>query len=67
MPKAAPRYLLIAAMLLLLVNHPLLSTANKMRLISGIPLLYLYIGCVWVLSIVLLYITTRQIQKESDE
>lgn len=67
MSKAAARYVLIAILLMLLVNYPLLSAANKLVFIGNVPLLYLYIGTVWVLAIALLAITTRQHIRESDE
>ena len=61
------RYLLIAILLLLLVNYPLLSAANKEVFVAGIPLLYLYLGIVWGLAILVLYLTTRQYQYQDDE
>jgi len=67
MPQAPSRYLLIAMLLLLLVNYPLLSAANKPVFIGGFPLLYLYIGAIWVLAIILLYLTTRYYQKQGHE
>lgn len=67
MPRHAPRFLLIAALLLLLVNYPLLSAANKARLVGGIPLLHLYTGAVWGLGIALLYGTARRTPGNSDD
>lgn len=66
MPKNAPRFLLIAVLLLLLVNYPLLSAANKPRLVGGFPLLHVYLGAVWGLGIALLYLTVRA-SKSSDD
>ncbi len=57
--KKAPRYALIAVLLLLLCNYPLLSAANKPVLVSGIPLLYIYVAAVWLLGIILLYVTAN--------
>lgn len=67
MNTAAPRYIMIAVLLLLLANYPLLSAANKPVFIAGFPVLYLYVGCVWLLAIALLFITTRRAQNRRDE
>ena len=53
-PKKRPiQLLLIAILLMVVLNFPLLSIANKPILIAGIPLLYLYIF-IWWGTIVLL-------------
>lgn len=67
MSKAAPRYILTALLLLLLVNFPLLSVANRPVFVGGIPLLYLYIALVWVLAIILLFSITKRFQQRGDE
>jgi len=51
------RFVLIALLMLLLFSYPMLSGANKQLQVAGIPLLYLYIGLVWLLAIVALYLT----------
>lgn len=51
------RFVLIALLILLLFSYPLLSSANKALMVAGVPLLYLYIGLVWLLAIVALYLT----------
>lgn len=53
------RFLLIALLMLLLFTYPMLSTANKAVMVWGIPLLYLYIGAVWLLAIAALYFTAN--------
>ncbi|RYZ47779.1 MAG: hypothetical protein EOP49_20345 [Sphingobacteriales bacterium] len=58
------RFVLIALLMLLLFTFPMLSTANKHRMVSGVPLLYLYIGTVWVLAIVALYLTANTIRRK---
>jgi len=62
-----PRFLLIAVMLILLTNYPLLSISNKAVFIAGIPVLYAYLGLVWLIGIGLLYFTGRKLPKEVDE
>jgi hypothetical protein len=53
------RFLLIAVLMILFFTYPLLSAANKQSMIMGIPLLYLYIGVVWVAGIIALYLTVN--------
>lgn len=42
-----------------LYNYPILSLFNISNTISGIPVLYLYLFFVWILSIVLVVIIDR--------
>jgi len=65
--KASPKFLTIAALLLLLVNYPVLSAANKPRLVGGIPVLHIYVGAVWLLGIAALYFTVRATAPDDDE
>lgn len=58
------RFLLIAFLMLLLFTYPLLSAANKRVMVGGIPLLYIYIGVVWVLAIVVLYCTANPLKRK---
>ena len=67
MNPAASRAVLIAVLLLLLVTYPLLSAANKPVFIAGYPLLYIYLGGVWILGIVFLAFVSRRAQKHQDE
>ena len=62
-----PRYILIAVLMILLFNYPLLSSANKPVLVGGIPQLYLYIVIVWPLSILLLYLTVISRNNKPDK
>jgi sterol desaturase/sphingolipid hydroxylase (fatty acid hydroxylase superfamily) len=64
---AASRYILLAVLLLLLANFPLLSAANRDWRPGGFPVLFIYIGAIWVLAIVLLFLITRRYHRESDE
>lgn len=44
--------------MLLLFNYPLLSAANKLLYVGKMPLLFVYIATVWLLTIILLWITS---------
>lgn len=63
-PSKPVRFLLIALLMLLLFTYPLLSTANKRVMVGGIPLLYIYIGVVWLLAIVVLYFTANPLKRK---
>lgn len=67
MSAAAPKYILVAVLLLLLANYPLLSAANRDLRPGGFPLLFIYIGSIWILAILLLYLITRRYLRKSDE
>jgi hypothetical protein len=53
------RFLLIALLMFLFFTYPMLSTANKAIMVMGIPLLYIYIGLVWIVAIIALYFTVN--------
>jgi len=61
------RFVLIALLILLLFSYPMLSSANKPLMVAGVPLLYLYIGLVWLLAIVALYLTVFTTGRKNDE
>jgi len=48
----------------LLYNYPILSLFNISNKISGIPVLYLYLFFVWILSIILVVIINRYPQNK---
>ncbi|HLO69681.1 MAG TPA: hypothetical protein VK167_02350 [Flavipsychrobacter sp.] len=52
-----PKFILISLLMLLLFNYPLLSAANKLLYVGKMPLLFVYIATVWLLTIILLWIT----------
>jgi hypothetical protein len=53
---------------LVLMNYPVLSLFNRPVLILGIPLLFMYIFCTWLLLIVLVAFTiSRQPQKNDQQ
>ncbi len=43
----------------ILYNYPILSLFNISKKISGIPVLYLYLFFVWIISIILVVIINR--------
>ena len=47
--------LFVTAILVILLNYPIIEIANKHQLIYGVPLLPIYIFTVWILSILILY------------
>lgn len=65
--QSAPKHILLAFLLLLLFNYPLLSAANRSALAAGIPVLYWYIGIVWIAAILVLIIITQGKTKRRDE
>lgn len=52
------KYSLIAALMVLLFNYPLLDIANKNKYINNIPVLYIYMATIWLLVIILLSIVS---------
>lgn len=50
----------------LLYNYPILSLFNISNKISGIPVLYLYLFFVWILSIILVVIINRYPQNKKS-
>lgn len=63
-PAKSVRFLLIALLMLVMFTYPLLSTANKGIMIAGLPLLYIYIGAVWLLAILILYFTANPLKRK---
>lgn len=67
--KRTSRNILIALLLLLLFNYPLLTAANKPIRVMGFPVLYLYLAFLWLLGIVLLWLQSfhhRQSRKPDE-
>jgi hypothetical protein len=58
---------LFSVLLLALFTYPLVSIVNKAALISGIPVLFLYIFIVWIIAIIILYLIAERKQKKTDE
>jgi hypothetical protein len=54
--KKRSAFLLLAALMLLLFNAPLLSICNKIAFCYGIPSLYIYLFTTWFCCILLLIV-----------
>lgn len=56
---------LLAALLVIMLCYPIFSIFNKVSLVAGIPLLFLYIFIGWMIAIILLIISAeaKPIQK----
>ncbi len=48
------RYAVVAIALLLLLSWPLVTAADRPTLVLGVPLAYLYVIVIWVLTIIAL-------------
>lgn len=58
---------LLSVLLLVLFTFPFISVANRSAMFSGIPVLFLYILIVWIITIVVLYRIAEGKQKKPDE
>lgn len=58
---------MFSILLLVLFTYPFIALADKPLLVNGIPLLYLYIIIVWVITIMILYRLTASKKKKADE
>ncbi len=54
------KLLIIFILFFLLLNFPLLSISNVASTFGGIPSLFLYVFCVWLLMIISMYIWSRE-------
>lgn len=55
------RLLALAAMLFVFLNYPLLSLFSRDSFLFGIPVLYLYLFCLWAVAIaVMLLVQSRR-------
>lgn len=59
--------MLLAAIMLLLFNAPILTVANKISFSFGIPVLYLYLFSTWLVCIILLMLITHFRKSESPK
>ena len=58
---------LFSVLLLVLFTFPFISVANRSAMFAGIPVLFLYIFIVWIITIVVLYRIAEGKQKKPDE
>ena len=56
------KLILLSILLLLLLSYPFITVANKMQLVGGFPVLYLYIFGVWIAAIIAMYLVTDKTQ-----
>lgn len=60
-------FVFISGILLLFFNFPFIEIANKRLTYQGIPVLYVYISVVWIISIFLLYYLSKKLFKSTKE
>lgn len=63
---------MLSILMLLLFCYPILTIVNRVSFVLHIPLLYLYIGFIWIISLVLLIIAAeakpfQKIKQPKDE
>jgi RsiW-degrading membrane proteinase PrsW (M82 family) len=58
---------LFSVLLLVLFTFPFISVANRAAMFAGVPVLFLYILIVWIITIVVLYRIAEGKQKRPDE
>jgi uncharacterized membrane protein len=58
---------LFSVLLLVLFTFPFISVANRAAMFAGIPVLFLYIFVVWIITIIILYRIAEGKQKKPDE
>ena len=51
---------------LLALNYPLLSLFDQMKLVLGIPLLFLYVFVIWLVIIVLTAMVVERAERRGD-
>jgi Na+/melibiose symporter-like transporter len=61
------KLIFLSILLLILLAYPFISLANKVQLLFGIPILYLYIFIVWIIAIIICYRIVERNQKENNE
>lgn len=63
MQKTKQQLVLLAVLLFTVLVYPFISVANRPA--NGIPPLYIYLFCIWLVAIALAYFITSA--KEKDE
>ncbi|MBS1734030.1 MAG: hypothetical protein JST02_12100 [Bacteroidetes bacterium] len=54
-------------LLLLLFTYPIITIANRLSMLGGFPVLFLYIFLVWICGIVTLYFISDHSKKKSTD
>ena len=57
----------IGILLLLLFTYPFITIANRLSLVAGFPVLFLYIFAVWILGILVLYLVTDKRKRQRPD
>jgi len=58
---------LFSVLLLVLFTFPFISVANRAVMFAGVPVLFLYVLIVWIVTIVVLHRIAEGKQKKPDE
>jgi Ca2+/Na+ antiporter len=58
---------LFSILLIFLFTYPIISIANRVSFVAGIPVLFLYVFIVWIIAIVVLYRLADRKPKKADE
>ncbi len=61
------KLIFLSILILVLLSYPFISVANKAQLVFGIPMLYLYIIIVWIISIIILFLIVEKKQTKNNE
>ena len=61
------KLIFLSILVLVLLSYPFISLANRALLLLGIPLLYLYIFFVWIITIIILYFIVEKKQTKNNE
>ena len=63
---------MLGILMLMLFGYPILTIVNRNEFVGSFPLLYIYIGVVWLVSLILLVIAAeskpfQKIKRHKDE
>jgi len=61
------KLIVVSIVLFVAFTYPIISIANRNKLVAGIPILFLYILIVWIAGIAILYQIAGRKQKKTDE
>jgi hypothetical protein len=57
----------LSILILIVFTYPFIAVANKMALVAGFPVLYLYIFIAWSLAIILILLVADGKQRKPNE
>ncbi|MBL0357527.1 MAG: hypothetical protein IPP72_11905 [Chitinophagaceae bacterium] len=61
------KLIVVSIVLFVAFTYPIISIANRVKMVAGIPVLFLYILIVWIAGITILYQIAGRKQKKTDE